>query len=96
MTCNSYTQKELLNHIQSCDREAKCNSHKTMSFNSAGNCVSPRLEMLFHGHTITKRRPLDMIWTAKQLIPKRSLNYPILTNHIHRKNPYHQAPSLVN
>ena len=49
--------------------KAKCNSHENMSSDSVGNCVSLRIEMLFHGHTITKRRHLNMIRIAKQLIP---------------------------
>ena len=72
--------------------ETKCNSHETMSSDSVGNCVSPRIEMLFHGHTITKRRHLNMIRIAKKMIPRRFLNYPIPTNHVHKKKPI--SPSL--
>lgn len=46
--------------------ETKCNSYETMSSDSVGNCVSPRIEMLFHGHTITKRRHLNMIQISKK------------------------------
>ena len=55
--------------------ETKRNSHKTMSSDSTSNCVSLRLEMLFHGYIVTKRRHLDMVQIAKQPIPKCFLSY---------------------